>query len=77
MKVVTFYTKENCPLCEKGLKLLEKVQLEEPFQIEVIDIYQDDELLAKYQIKIPVIAVGEDEIDCGIISYNTLRKRLL
>jgi glutaredoxin len=77
LKVVTFYTKENCPLCEKGLKTLEKVQLETPLEIEVIDIYKDEELLEKYQIKIPVITVGEEEIDCGIISYDTLRKRLL
>ncbi len=75
-KKVLFYTKVHCPLCDQAHKLLQELQQETPFSIEVIDIYQDDVLLEKYGLMIPVIEIEGREIDYGIISKEKLKKAL-
>ncbi|MBU9722225.1 glutaredoxin family protein [Bacillus alkalicola] len=68
-----FYTKEGCPLCDKGLEILK--MFKEDFSIEIVerDIYTNDAWLEEYQIRIPVV---EDEkgnvLDEGILSFSTL-----
>ncbi|OLO38158.1 glutaredoxin [Alkalihalophilus pseudofirmus] len=74
---VTFYTKENCSLCDNGLTALKIIQEGVPFDIEMIDIYKDDELLEKYQVMIPVVSVDGEDIDYGILSEEKIRNRLL
>lgn len=70
------YSKLDCPLCVKGKVLLEKLGEEFPISIEEIDIYQDDTLLEKYQIMIPVVEIDGEEITYGIIDKDLIRKRL-
>lgn len=67
---VNFYTKEGCPLCEKGLAIMKDIQQEYSFQMEEVDIYQNDELLEKYQIMIPVVEINGKEVDYGLIDRN-------
>lgn len=75
-KKVIFYTKVHCPLCDNAHKLLQDLQTEIPFTIETVDIYQDDVLLEKYGLMIPVIEVDGQEIDYGIISIEKVKKAL-
>ncbi|MCD8510084.1 MAG: glutaredoxin family protein [Bacillus sp. (in: Bacteria)] len=74
---VYFYTKTGCPLCDKGLAIVKEVQKEKPFNIIERDIYENDDWLLEYQIRIPVV---EDEngsvLDEGIISYTTLIEKV-
>lgn len=70
---IRFYTKENCPLCDKGMLVLVEINKKIPFTIESIDIYKDDELLEKYQIMIPVVEVDGVEVDYGILSEEKIR----
>lgn len=77
MKKVIFYSKENCPLCEKGIEVLTEVQKEIPFQYEVVDIYKDDALLELYQVMIPVVKIDEKIVSYGILDKDVIRKRLL
>lgn len=72
MKVI-FYTKEKCPLCDKGLLVLEEIKKEIPLEITSVDIYQDDHLLEKYQIMIPVVEINGVEVDYGILSEAKIR----
>jgi thiol-disulfide isomerase/thioredoxin len=74
---VDVYSKHNCPLCDHGVEMMKELQKEIPFELSVIDIYEDDELLLKYQVMIPVVAVTEEEIDFGQLSKEKIRKRLL
>ncbi|HEX6923536.1 MAG TPA: glutaredoxin family protein [Bacillales bacterium] len=76
MVQVNFYTKKNCPLCEDGLEILNELRREMNITIEEIDIYEDDELLEEYQLKIPVVEVGGEELDYGRLSETKLRRRL-
>lgn len=73
---VTYYTKENCSLCDKGLMVLKDINKDIPLEIEMVDIYKDDELLEKYQIMIPVIEINGIEVDCGILSEAKIRSFL-
>lgn len=73
---VIFYSKENCPLCDKGMAVLEQVAKEFPLEIEIKDIYKDDELLEKYQIMIPVVEIAGKEVDYGILSENKIKNFL-
>lgn len=59
---VIFYTKENCLLCEEAYNLLESLQSVYNFEIEIRDIYSNDEWLEEYQIIIPVIQVNEEKL---------------
>jgi glutaredoxin len=67
----------DCPLCEKAKVRLQELQSEMDFTIEEVDIYQDDALLEKYQIMIPVVEYQEEMLGYGIIDKEEIRKRLL
>ncbi|MDX8360641.1 glutaredoxin family protein [Cytobacillus sp. IB215316] len=75
-KTVIMYTKENCPLCDKAQKILVELQAEIPFQLELTDIYKDDQLLEKYQVMIPVVEIAGEEIAYGVIHKDVIKKRL-
>ncbi|MFD2509928.1 glutaredoxin family protein [Halalkalibacter alkalisediminis] len=70
-------SKIDCPLCDKAIDQITPLAEEFQFKINVVDIYQDDELLEKYQIMIPVVIMNGEEVDFGIISKEKIRKRLL
>nr|WP_285846613.1 glutaredoxin family protein [Priestia koreensis] len=74
---IVVYTKETCSLCDKAIDLLEELKKEYPFTYTLIDIYEDDALLEKYQIMIPVVEINGEEVDFGIIDAKKIRKRLL
>jgi hypothetical protein len=77
MKKVIFYSKENCSLCTKGLAVLKEIQMEIPFEYEIVDIYKVDQLLELYQLMIPVVKIGEEVVSYGILEKDSIRKRLL
>ncbi|MBP3949965.1 glutaredoxin family protein [Bacillus suaedae] len=76
MQVITVYSKLDCPLCDKAIAKISTLQSEFTFKIKVVDIYQDDELLEKYQIMIPVVVSDGVEIDFGQISENKVKSYL-
>ncbi|HHY20310.1 MAG TPA: glutaredoxin family protein, partial [Bacilli bacterium] len=57
----------------KGQAILEEIQQEVSYNLEVIDIYKDDELLEKYQLMIPVVCIGDEEIDFGQLSKKKIQ----
>ena len=77
MKKVQFFTKENCLLCHEAEVLLEAMQAVYPFLIEKIDIYEDDVLLEKYQIEIPVVKLGDVELNSTQLTFENLEAMLL
>ena len=72
VKKVTFYTKENCLLCDEALDLLRVLQDLESFQLEVKDIYENDDLLEEYQLIIPVIKIDKEELSGEAINIETI-----
>lgn len=69
---VQLYSRTNCPLCEEARLMLELVKDDINFDIEEINIEEDDELHEKYLLRIPVIESGGKVIQEGRIDYPTL-----
>ncbi|MFC7371005.1 glutaredoxin family protein [Fictibacillus iocasae] len=76
IKIVEFYTKHHCPLCDKAHKLLQELQSELSFEIKVIDIYSDDTLIEEYGLMIPVVKVDGKMIGFGQIVKEKVKKAL-
>ncbi|OEH92304.1 glutaredoxin family protein [Bacillus solimangrovi] len=76
MKVV-MYSRKQCPLCEKAKIQLLALQTEFQFEFEEVDIYENDSLLERYQLMIPVVEINGEEVEYGQIVKENIRKRLL
>ncbi|SER80362.1 Glutaredoxin-like domain [Gracilibacillus ureilyticus] len=70
--LVKLYGKENCSLCMDAKIILDLLQSVYPLEIDEIDIYQDEALLEKYHLIIPVVEMDNEIIDSGIVSYEKL-----
>jgi hypothetical protein len=51
----TLFGTSACHLCEQAEALLMALPLAEPLPIEAVDISDDDALLARYGLRIPVL----------------------
>lgn len=69
---VKFYSRPNCELCIKGMQMLKLVQEDFPFDIQTINIEEDDALHEKYMIMIPVVECEGEIIQYGLLDYPTL-----
>ncbi|MFC5540902.1 MAG: glutaredoxin family protein [Bacilli bacterium] len=69
---VCFFSRPNCALCEEGLTILKLVQEDAGFEIEIINIEEDDEIHEKYMLMIPVVEKDGEIIQYGQLDYVTL-----
>ncbi|MCD7035717.1 glutaredoxin family protein [Metabacillus sp. GX 13764] len=76
MKKITLYSKKGCHLCEDAERLLEDLLKESPFELTIVDIYSDDELLSRYQLMIPVLFIDGKEAGYGAFEKDFISKRL-
>ena len=72
---VTLYGKKECCLCDEAVEILQKVALSVPFDFEKIDIADNQELIAEFGLKIPVIFV--DGVQAFKYRVNEARFRAL
>jgi len=59
---ITIYSKPDCHLCDRAKEVLDRCRQQIAFEIEVVDISQKPELLARYGQDIPVILLDGQEI---------------
>jgi hypothetical protein len=57
--------KPGCGLCEEALGALRRVSRRTRLEIERVDVTRDRELFDRYVIRIPVLVVGEAELDAA------------
>ena len=77
MSTVTLYSRPGCHLCDDAREALGRVAQRAPFELEEVDITQDDALHARYLERIPVIALnGEDLFDYHV-DEDALERRIL
>ena len=70
---VIIYTRRDCPLCEKGIDLTERVF--GAGHVALIDVDLDLELMKRYTDRVPVIETEDGVvIDEGIITESALRE---
>ncbi|EMA6342426.1 glutaredoxin family protein [Bacillus cytotoxicus] len=71
MKII-LYTKTDCGLCVKAKQVLKEVQKVYSFHLEEIDIYDNEELLEKYQMMIPVVEIDGEQVGYGVIHRDVI-----
>ena len=59
---LTLYYREGCHLCEVMLQALRGLQLRREFELHLVDIDRDPELLRRYDEWVPVLLMGEREL---------------
>ena len=62
-RVVRYFTRAGCHLCERGRDELEYAREQELFSVEEHDIDADPALRAKYRLTIPVVEAGGRELE--------------
>ncbi|GAC1458373.1 MAG: hypothetical protein NVSMB8_06940 [Candidatus Limnocylindrales bacterium] len=62
---VRLYERAGCHLCDEAHRALRRIRLDSPLEIHRIDVDADDALLRRYTLRVPVIAVGPDELDAA------------
>lgn len=66
---VEFITRANCPLCDKGEKVLQAAAQRWGVEIRRLDVDADADLLEEFSVRVPVIRTPAGEvIDEGKIS---------
>jgi len=60
MTVLTLYGKPGCHLCHEARA--ERVRAERPFDLEEIDVSLDPGLQREYGERIPVVAIGGEDV---------------
>ncbi|MGK7379483.1 glutaredoxin family protein [Planococcus sp. 1R117A] len=74
--MITFYTRQNCPLCDEAKMMLELVREDFPFEYEEVDIESDDAIHEKYMLMIPVLEKDGKVVIYGNIGYIELLEAL-
>ena len=59
--LLTVYGRDGCHLCEQAIDVIHSLEPEFKLRVREIDIEADDDLLARYLERIPVVAHGGDE----------------
>ena len=62
MTILTLYGKPGCHLCREARAEIERVRAERPFDLEEIDVSLDPGLQREYGERIPVVAIGGEDV---------------
>ena len=76
MKRVTLYTRVGCHLCEEAERILREERAVTPFRLELVDIDRDPELVRRYGVRVPVVAVDGEDVFEYEVPPDLLRARL-
>jgi glutaredoxin len=58
-RVVVLYTRQGCHLCEGAWELLQRAQQRHGFTLRCVDIDTDPDLVERYGLCVPVVAVDD------------------
>lgn len=70
---VELLSRDGCHLCEDALVELEKLSVERPLTVRVVDIDSDPSLRKRYTFRIPVVRVDGHDLCEGRITAADLR----
>lgn len=65
---VRLYERAGCQLCDEAHRALRRIGLDRPLEIERIDTGTEPDLERRYVVRIPVLAVGDHELDAAGLS---------
>jgi glutaredoxin len=75
-QAVTLYTRTGCHLCEQAEQVLRAEQRTIPFALVTVDIDGDSELVRRYGVRVPVVAVDGVELFEYEVPPDLLRAHL-
>ena len=73
---VRLLEKPDCGLCGEAYRALRRAALDVPLEIERVDITEDPAAFDRYALRIPVVVVGERELDAAGVDDRALREWL-
>jgi glutaredoxin len=73
---ITLYSRRDCHLCHDMRAVVEAVARDVPLEIEELDIDDDPELVAAYDVEVPVLAVNGRKAFKYRVDAAALRARL-
>ena len=76
MNLVTVYSRKGCHLCDDAYTTLQSMQAELNFDLEVIDIDQNQELVNLYSDQVPVIHIDGQHHDFYKVDPERFRSSL-
>ncbi|MFM9151769.1 MAG: glutaredoxin family protein [Candidatus Planktophila sp.] len=76
MTTVTIYSRKGCHLCQDAYQLLESVREELAFELEIIDIDEDQTLINLYSDQVPVIHIDGMHHDFYKVDLDRFRSSL-
>jgi glutaredoxin len=76
MNEITLYTRVGCHLCEEAERVLREEQAVAGFGLELVDIDRDPELVRRYGVRVPVVAVDGQDLFEYEVPVDLLRARL-
>ena len=63
MREIILYTTQHCSLCDAALDVLLWLPEARGFSLRTLDIAMDEDLLNEFGARIPVIAIGDAQLD--------------
>jgi glutaredoxin len=73
---VTLYGRPGCHLCDEARAVLDRIRADTPFELETVNIEDDDALFKAYLERIPVVALDGEEVYDYHVDERDLRARL-
>src|SRR4029077_15201432 len=70
---VRLLEKPDCGLCAEGFRALRRVALDLPLDVDRVDITKDPALFDRYAVRIPVVTMGERELDLAGVDDRAIR----
>ena len=70
---VRLLEKPDCGLCAEAYRALRRVALDVPLEVDRVDITKEPALFDRYALRIPVITMGERELDAAGIDDRVIR----
>jgi hypothetical protein len=70
---VRLLEKPDCGLCAEAYRALRRVALDVPLDVSRVDITREPTLFDRYALRIPVVTVGERELDLAGVDDRVLR----
>jgi len=70
---VRLLEKPDCGLCAEAYRALRRVALDTPLDVDRVDITKEPALLGRYALRIPVVTMGERELDAAGVDDRAIR----
>jgi thioredoxin-like negative regulator of GroEL len=76
MPEVVLYHREGCGLCQEMLAEIMALKNRYTFALAIVDIDEDPDLQARFNAKVPVLAVDGDILCCHFLDRKALVEQL-